>query len=180
MNRNLTYVVGPELVLVLSAIVTYWFCSRHNSGEGRDVEIMTRLIWFVPFLIAPFVFATVCVPGAKSWWWLGRAILLTFIAVFVCGWRIIDGFGTGSKGQDGAVILLVILGSVAAALGTAVTGAMILAEARPGFATWFHAHKTLGSLLTLLSAVPIGFALSLAVTLVGALLLGIYAELFKS
>jgi len=148
MNRTLTYLLGPELVLVLTAIVTCGFCSRHNSGEDRDVEIMTRLIWFMPFIITPFVFAAVCVPGAKNWWGLARAILLTFIAVFVCGWRISDAFGTGLRGQDGAVLILVLFGSVTVALAVAVTGAMTLTETRSGVANWFQAHRCLGLLLT--------------------------------
>lgn len=179
MNRQLSYLLGPELVLVLFTIATYWFCSRHNSGEGRDVEIMSGLVWAVPFIIAPVVFATVLVPGSKNVWWLGRAIFWTFVAVFICGFRIIDGFGTGSKGQDGAMILLVVMGSVAVGLGVAITGAMILSASRPGFAQWFQSHKLLAPFLTLLSAVPIGIAIGFVVTLVGGILLGLYVEIFK-
>ena len=179
MNRILPFLLGPELVTALLVLVTYGFCARHNSGEGRDVEIMSRLVWLVPFLITPLVFATVFVPGARNWTWLGRAVLLTFVAVFVCGGRIIDGFGSGSKGQDGAMILLVMLGSFTVALGIAITGAMILAEARPGFAAWFGGHRFLASTLTLIAAVPIGVALGFTVSLVGGILLGLYVEIFK-
>lgn len=179
MSRALTFLLGPELVLVLFTIATYAFCARHNSGEGRDVEIMSRMVWRVPFIITPVVFATILVPGARGWPWLVRAILLTYIAIFVCGSRIIDGFGSGSKGQDGAFILLIMLGSMTVALGVAITGAMILAEARPGFADWFRAHRVLGVVLTLLSAVPIAAALGFTVSLVGGVLLGLYVEIFK-
>lgn len=176
MNRLPAYLLGPELVLLLCTAVTYWFCSRHNSGEGRDVEIMSRLVWTVPFIITPLVFATFLVPGSKSGWWLGRAIFWSFVAILVCGWRIIDGFGTGSKGQDGAVIILIMFDSVTVAIGVAITGALLLAANRPGFANWFQSHKVLGSFLTLLSAVPIGIALGFAVAAVGGILLGLYAE----
>lgn len=179
MNRHLTYFLGPELVLVLSAIVTWWFCARHNSGEGRDVAIMEKLIWMIPFLVTPIAFVTILAPDAKTWWWLGRAILFTYIAIFVCGFRIIEGFGSGSKGQDVAIILLVMTGSVAVAIATGITGAMILAATKPGFANWFQAHKILGSFLTGLAMIPIGFILGIVVTFVGTILLAAYCEIFK-
>jgi hypothetical protein len=178
-NRQLTYLIGPETVLTLASLIVFWFCSRHNSGEGRDVAIMEKMIWAIPFLLAPLAFATIVVPGAKTWWWLGRANLFTFIAIFVCGARSIHGLGSGSKGQDVAFILLVVTGSLATALATAPAGAMILAATKPAFASWFQAHKVLGTIFTLAAVAPIGFAVAIAVTVVGALLLGTYVEFFK-
>jgi hypothetical protein len=179
MNRPLSYLLGPEAVLVLFSALLFWFCSRHNSGEGRDIVIMEKLIWAIPLIITPIAFATILAPDAKNWWWLGRAIVFTYIAIMVCGYRLVAGLGSGSKGQDGALIMLVVLGSVAIAIATAVIGAMILAATKPGFANWFHAHKILGTFLTALAAIPIGFVLGLTVTFVGAILLGIYAEITK-
>jgi hypothetical protein len=179
MNRPLTYLFGPEAALALFSVLLFWFCSRHNSGEGRDVAIMEKLIWALPFIITPVAFATILAPDSKNWWWLGRAIGFTYIAIFVCGYRLIHGLGSGAKGQDAAFILLIVLASVAIALATAVTGAMILAATKPGFANWFQAHKFLGSLLTLLSAVPIGFGLGIVVTFCSAILLAFYCEVFK-
>jgi hypothetical protein len=56
---------------------------------------------------------------------------------------------------------------------------MILAATKSGFANWFQAHKFLGSFLTLLAAVPIGFILGITVTFCSAILLAFYCEVFK-
>ena len=179
MNRPLNYLLGPEAVLVVFSALLFWFCSRHNSGEGRDVALMEKLIWAIPFLITPIAFATIFAPKAKNWWWLGRAIGFTYIAIMVCGYRLIEGLGSGAKGQDVGLILLLMLGAVAIAIATAVAGAIILAATKPGFANWFHAHKILGSFLTALASIPIGVVLGLTATFLGAILLGIYVEVFK-
>jgi hypothetical protein len=105
--------------------------------------------------------------------------LFTFTAIFLCGARLIHGLGSGSKGQDAAFIVLVVTGSLATALATAPTGAMILAATKPAFANWFQAHKILGSILTAAAVVPIAFAMGITVTVVGAILLGTYVEFFK-
>lgn len=179
MNRATTYLFGPEAALAVATALMFWFCSRHNSGEGRDAAVMQKLIWSIPFLLTPIAFATILAPDAKNWWWLGRAILFTYIAIFVCGFRIIEGFGSGSKGQDVAMILLVMTGSVAVAIATGITGAMILAATKPGFANWFQAHKLLGTFLTGLAMIPIGFILGIVVTFVGTVLLAAYCEIVK-
>lgn len=179
MNRPLNHLLGPEAVLVVLSALLFWFCARHNSGEGRDVAIMEKLIWAIPFIITPIAFATILAPDAKNWWWLGRAIVFTYIAILVCGYRLVCGLGSGAKGQDVALILLVVLGAVAIAIATAVTGAMILAATKPGFAHWFEAHKILGTILTALATVPIGFALGITATFAGTILLAFYCEVFK-
>lgn len=179
MNRPITYLLGPEAPLALATALLFWFCARHNSGEGRDVAIMEKLIWAIPFILTPIAFATFFGPDAKNWWWLGRAVVSSYIAIFVCGFRLIEGLGSGSKGQDVAMILLVVIASVAIAIASSVTGAMILAATNPGFANWFQAHKFLGSLLTLLAMIPIGFVLGIIVTFVGTILLAFYCEVFK-
>lgn len=179
MNRPLTYLLGPEAVLVVFSVLLFWFCSRHNSGEGRDLAIMEKLIWSIPFLITPIAFATILAPDAKNWWWLGRAIVSTCLAVMVCGYRLIEGLGSGSKGQDVGLILLLMLGAVAIAIATSITGAMILAATKPGFANWFQAHKVLGTFLTAVATIPIGVVLGLTATFVGTILLAFYCEVFK-
>lgn len=179
MNRVGTYLIGPETVLTLGTAVLFWFCARHNSGAGRDVALMERLIWLLPLILTPLAFATVFVPGAKSWWWLGRAAVFSFVAILVCGGRLISGLGPGAKGQDAALILLIVLGAAAVGLATAATGAIVLGAKKPGFAQWFDTHKVLGSVLTLLSAVPIGFVLGAAVTICGTVLLAFFHELFR-
>lgn len=179
MNRSISYLLGPETVLAVATALLFWFCARHNSGAGRDVAIMEKLIWAIPFLLTPIAFATILVPDAKNWWWLGRAIGFSYVAIFVCGSRLICGLGSGSKGQDVAMILLVVLASVAIAVASSVTGAMILAATKPGFANWFQAHKLLGSCLTVLAMIPSGFTLGIIVTFVGTILLAFYCEVFK-
>lgn len=179
MNRPLTYLLGPETVLAVSTALLFWFCARHNSGEGRDVVILEKLIWAIPFILTPIAFATILVPGSKTWWWLGRAIVFGYLANFVCTYRLISGFGSGSKGQDAAMILAVVLASVAIAIASSTTGAMILAATKPGFATWFQAHRWLGLLLTVLSMIPMGFLLGIVVTVISTFLLAMYVEVFQ-
>lgn len=166
MNRQLTYLIGPESVLTVLGVLLFWFCARHNSGQGRDVELMEKIVWLLPFLVVPCVFATVFVPGAKSWWWLGRAIVLTFVVLLVCGSRVITGFGSGAKGQDAAFIIIITFGTVVVSLASAVAGAMILAATKPAFGEWFRLRPVLGSTLTALAALPIGVVLGLAIMLV--------------
>lgn len=175
MNQNMTYIIGPESVLAVFCAATFWFCSRHNSGTGRDVELMEKLVMLLPFVVVPVVFATIFVPGAKSWWWLGRAIVLTFAVLMICGGRLISGFGMGAKGQDAAFILIIAFGIVGVALATSISGAMILAEHRPGFADWFRARKIMGSILTLLMTLPIGVVLGVTVCLGIGVLGGLYS-----
>ncbi len=179
MNHPLTYLLGPEAVLVVFSALLFWFCSRHTSGAGRDLAIMEKLIWAIPFIITPMAFATILAPDAKNWWWLGRAIVFTYLAVMVCGYRLIEGLGSGSKGQDAALILLLVLSAVAIAIATAITGTMILAATKPGFANWFQAHKILGTILAALATIPIGIVLGLTATFVGTILLSFYCEVFK-
>jgi hypothetical protein len=161
------------------AALVFWFCARHDSGEGRDAAIMSRLVWTVPFFVTPIAFPTILAPDATNWWWLARAIVFTYIAIFVCGYQFINGLGLGSKGQEVAFILLVMLGAVAIGIATAITGTMTLAATKPGFANWFHAHTILGSFLVALSAIPIAFALGTITAFLGAILLAFYCEVFK-
>lgn len=164
MNRLPAFLIGPETTLALCSVMVFWFCSRHGSGESRDVVLMERLIWLLPFLLVPVAFATIFSPGAKTWWWLGRAVTSSYAAIFFCGHRIIRGLGSGAKGQDAAFILLIVSGTVAIALASTMGGAIILASTKPGFADWFQAHKMLGSFLTVVTAVPVGFVLGFLVT----------------
>jgi hypothetical protein len=177
MNRNLTYLFGPELVLALFSAAIFWFCARHNSGEGRDIAVLEKLVMTFPLYVVPLVFLTICVPGARNWVWLTRSIVFTYTMLAICGGRIVSGFGTGAKGQDVAFIMVIGLGTILIALGTSITGAMILANVKPTFGAWFGARKFLGSTLTLLAAVPIGFALGIFVTVLIGILASAYAAI---
>ena len=179
MSRATSLLAGPELVLAAITGAVFWFCARHNSGEGRDVLLCERLLMLLPLLMVPAAFATVFFPDAKNWWWLGRAIVATYVLLFVCAARLIAGFGTGAKGQDAAFIIVLIFGTALIALGTAVAGAMILAETRPAFATWFGARRFLGSFLTVVAALPIGLGLGLVATVLVTVVAS-FATAFKS
>ncbi|MBL9136160.1 MAG: hypothetical protein JNK85_09845 [Verrucomicrobiales bacterium] len=164
MKRLMTYCIGPETVVLCLAVATYWICARHNSGQGRDVDLLEKLVMALPFVIVPIVFATVFVPGARNGWWLGRAVGVTMVGMLVLAGRLISGFGMGAKGQDVAFMMVMIFGTIGVSLATAITGAMVLAEVRPGFAEWFRARWLLGSLLTFLAAVPIAATLGIIAT----------------
>jgi hypothetical protein len=171
MNRALLLLLSPECVLALLTAVIFALCARHPSGEGEDLRVLERWVMILPFVVVPLAYATVFAPGARNWWWWGRAFVFTFVTLAVCAGRIISGFGTGAKGQDAAFILVITFGLIGASLAAAVTGAMVLGETRPAFANWFRAHRILGSILTLLSAIPLGAAVGLT----GAVILGVVA-----
>ena len=175
MNRSLTYFIGPEIVLTALSLAVFWYCGRHNSGQGDDIRLMEKLVMLMPFVVVPLVFATIFVPGAKNWWWLGRAIGFTFVMLLICGGRVISGFGSGAKGQDAAFLILIMFGTLAVSVATAVTGAMILGETRPAFAEWFSGRRFLGTLLTLIASIPIGFVLGVSVTLISSCLAMAYS-----
>lgn len=176
-SRSLSYFIGPESVLIALSLAVFWFCARHNSGEGRDILLLEKLVMTLPLFVVPIAAATVFVPGAKNFLWLGRFVVLTYLMLAICAGRIITGFGTGAKGQDAAFILVIVFGTVMIALATSVTGAMILAETRPAFAAWFRGHKIVASILTLLSAVPIGLVLGVTATVLIGILAAAYSSL---
>jgi heme O synthase-like polyprenyltransferase len=101
----------------------------------------------------------------------------SLVGAAVATWRVVEGFGTGAKGQDAAFVIALCLAGVAMGIGSAVTGAMILADKRPEFAAWLRARPVLGSVLTLAVAAPLGlgivviamFTLGFLASLVGAL-----------
>ena len=175
MNRPVSLLAGPELVLAILGALIFWVCARHNSGVGRDVDLMEKLVMMLPLLIVPPAFATILLPDAKTWWWLGRAVVFTYIVLLVCAGRLIAGFGEGAKGQDAAFILVLAFGTALIAVGSTVSGAMILAETKPAFGAWFGARKVLGTVLTALAVVPVGFGLGLAATMAVALVASVYS-----
>lgn len=164
MNPSRSVMLSPELVLLTVGAAVFWICARHNSGEGADVALMERMIWLLPIVVVPMAFATVLAPGAKNWWWLARAITFSFVMLAITSHRIVQGFGSGARGQDAALIIVLVLGVAMVSLATSVAGAAILAEVRPGFGAWFRARPLLASLLTLVSALPIGLVLGIVVT----------------
>lgn len=179
MYRLISFISNPEVVLLLSCVLLFLFCLQHNSGEGHDVELMEKLIWALPFILTPISFSTILATDAKSWWWLLRAIVFTYLAIFICGYQLISALGSGSKGQDVAFILLIVTGTVAIAIATAITSVMILSATQPAFAIWFHTHRALGILLVILSTVLVGCLLGLVTAFLGGILLGFYVEIFK-
>lgn len=173
MHRFLTYVLGPEAVVLAFNLAVFAFCARHASGEGRDLQLMERGLMLLPPLVAAAAFLTGAVPGALQWGWLARAIAASFLGNAILAWRLIEGFGTGAKGQDAAYILALCSTGMMAGLGTAIASALILSRSHPGFATWFQARPILGSVLTLASAIPIGLGLLLVAAFTGGIALGV-------
>ncbi len=56
MSRLVSFILGPESVLLLISALVFWFCARHNSGVGRDVELLERLLMVLPFIVVPLAF----------------------------------------------------------------------------------------------------------------------------
>lgn len=173
MHRFLTYVLGPETVVVAFNLAVFAFCARHASGEGRDLQLMERGSMLLPPLVVVAVFLTAMVPGVLHWGWLARAITASFLGSAVLAWRLIEGFGTGARGQDAAYILALCSTGMMTGLGTAIVGTLILCRSHPGFATWFQARPIIGWVLTLVSAIPIGLGLLLVAAFTGGIALGV-------
>ncbi len=175
MNRPLAYLLGPEAAMILLTALVFLFCARHYSYSSRDVAILNRFLWLIPLLAVALAYATAFVPGAKSWWWLGRVNVSVFVAITVCANKVVDGLvapGAGPGTGATAIFAVLCFGLVLAALANAFGGAYILAEHKPAFAQWYHAHRFLGYFLTLLAAIPIGAVMLAA----GTLVVGIYSS----
>lgn len=166
MNKWLTYLIGPESVLVVIAIFMFSVAARHNSGEGEDIRLVEKLVMTLAFWVVPMAFATIAVPGARNWLWLARAVVFTSIILLVIATRLIAAFGTGAKGQDAAFIMVLIFGVSVMSICSAMTGALILAETRPAFAGWFRERWIIGITATALAALPIAVTLGI-VQLIG-------------
>lgn len=179
MTKKWLLILGPETVLLLAAAGVFWFCARHDSGEGRDLLVLERLVMVLPLAVVPLAFATVLVPGAQSWWWLGRAIVVTLAGLMICAGKIIAGFGSGAKGQDAAFVLVVVFGIALVSVGTAATGALILAANHAGFAEWFRVRRLLGCVLTMLAVLPIGVVLATGTTVLVGVTAGIWSALSR-
>jgi hypothetical protein len=161
MSRVVALLAGPESVLAALTAAVFLCCARHTSYSDADVRVLERLMWWLPLLVVPLAFATVFLPGGRTWLWLGRANFATIIALGVCAARVVSGFGapgSGPKGQDVGFILMASFGLGFAALANALCGAMILRAQKPALAEWFREHTLLGPSLTVLAAVPVFLA----------------------
>lgn len=176
MNRTLHLLLGPEVVMGLLTLIVFVFCRRHSSYSRHDVELLERCMWLLPVVAVLLAYSTILVPGAKSWLWLGRANVALLVAVMTCAMRIVDGFGapgSGPKGQDVGLLVVLSLSVVFGSLANSITGALILEAQSPKFAGWLQAHRFIGWTLTVLSAVPLGLALGLIVSLALGLVLAL-------
>ena len=171
MNRLQTLLLGPEMLLAPLLAVIFWFCQRHGSGAGRDVDLAERFLMWLPFVAVPLAFLALFVPPLRTWWGLGRILFALAVVLSVAGVKLIGAFGTGAKGQDAAFLMILIFGTALAAVGTAIGGAVILAGERPAVHEWLRTHRLLGGILTLLAAVPLG-AVMMLVTACGLGLIG--------
>ncbi len=175
----MTFLVGPESVMLFLTILSYLLAARHGSYESRDVAVLERAMWLLPVVAVPLAYSTIFAPGARNWWWLCRANLATYLGLILCSVRIVQGFGapgTGPKGQEIGVFVVMCLGVVFSSIASTSTGAMILASQKPAFSGWFGAHRFIGILLAALAAVPV----AILTTLVGSVLLAAYVGISKA
>ncbi len=173
MTRLASYLHSPELLLVLIGAGVFFYCSRHASYSDSDVTSLSHLMWLLPLVMVATVYATLWWPENRTWIWVGRATLALTVALLVCGWRVVSGFGapgSGPKGQDAGFILMLSLGLGLAAVGNAIAITLILRERRPAWDVWFESHPILGVLLTAVGVVPVFFAQLLAAGMVGGVL----------
>ena len=162
--------------MALLTVVVFFFCSRHYSYSTRDVDSLEPLMRLLPVIAVPLAYATMFVPGAKSWWWLGRLNGAPFVALLVCANKVVNGFvapGAGPGAGALGIFAVICFGVVFAALANAVAGALILAENKPAFAEWFRARKFIGCLVTALAAIPIGAAMGIALSIVLSVFVGV-------
>ena len=167
--------LAPEAVAALAVAIVFALCALHPSGEGEDIAFLERMVWLLPVVVVPAVFVTILLPGARSRAWLLRATIACFVALLVGAMRIVEGFGTGARGQDAALILVMSFGLVLVSLGLAIAGAIVLAHERPAFGAWFHRRRLAGSALTLLATLPIGFVLGVTLAFALGVLGGLWS-----
>lgn len=175
MNRLATRLLGPEIPLAALTALIFWFGAGHNSGEGRDLEWAERFVMLLPFVATPLAFLTFLFPAMQSWWGVLRINAALALALALGAVRLIEAFGTGAKGQDAALALVVGFGVILASLGNAVVGAAVLAKRRPAFAEWFRRRPVWGTILTAAAGVPLGMALALAVCFALGMAAGVWA-----
>lgn len=177
MNRSATWFLGPEVLLTALLAMIFWFCHRHGSGTGRDVDLAERFLMWLPFIAVPLAFLALLHPPLRTWWGLGRILLALALVLSVGAVKLIGAFGTGAKGQDAAFLMVLIFGTLLASLGTAMGGAVILASERPAVHDWLRSHRLLGGILTLLAAVPLGAVMMLGTACGLGLIGGLWASL---
>jgi hypothetical protein len=175
MNRLLSILLGPEAAMALLTAAVFFFCSRHYSYSSRDVDLLERLMWLLPVIAVPLAYATILVPGAKSWWWLGRVNIALFTALLISSTKVVNGFvapGAGPSAGVYGIFTILCFALIFAALANAGASALILAEHKPAFAEWFRERKMMACLVTALAAIPIGAAMAFTFSL----LLGAYVS----
>ncbi len=180
MNRALTYLLGPEAAMALLTALIFFLCARYGSYSSRDVDIINNLIWSLPLVTVVLAYATIFVPGARSWWWIPRVNIAVAVALLICVNKLSYAHAAPDSGPRSGMEYVVVLcfGLCLAALANAIAGALILAEHKPAFAAWFRAHRVIGSVLTVLAAVPVGFAMSLGFGLLAGSVV-FFSTLFK-
>lgn len=177
MIRLLPLLIGPETVMLACTLGVYALCARLPTGEPDAIRILERMVWLLPPLAVVLVFLTLLVPGNANWLWLARATVVSLLGPSIFIWRVVEGFGSGAKGQDAAFIVAFVVAAITASAGVAIAAAAILGQRSPAFAEWFRMRPLVGSLLVLVSTVPIGIALVLGGSLVGGFLLGLYVAI---
>lgn len=178
MNRILSVFAGPEVILALFTAAVFAFCARHSSYSSADVRVLERLMWLLPLLVVTVGFATLAVPGARTWWWLGRINFAVLAGLTACALRVVEGFGapgSGPKGQDAGLILVLAIGVFFSAIGNAIAGTLILRAQNVAFDDWYRMRPYLGPVLTAVATVP----LVLAQIVANGIVLGVAGAIYS-
>lgn len=182
MNRVAGILFGPEVALALLTGAIYLFCVRHSSYGSEDVRAIERMIWLCPFLAVAVGFATYWLPGARTWWWMGRLNLSLLATLVVSALLLIDKLGkpgSGPHGQDGAFIVIVSFGVIFSAIGNSFLAASLLRAQRPGLDAWFQLRPVLGHVLTFLAAIPVGTVQVIVTCFTLGILMAVYSGLSR-
>ncbi len=180
MHSLLTHLLGPELVMGLIVGLVWLLCHAATVGDPSVVRWAERGVWLLPLVAVGLTFATLAIPALVdeplSWWRLARSAIASLVGPCIAVWFIVHLFGPGARGQDAAFIITLLVAGIATSLGLAIGGACVLADRHDSVAEWFRTRPVVGSVLTLMAAIPIGVVLFPTVSVGGGMLIGLVLE----
>ncbi|MFC5412528.1 hypothetical protein ACFPMF_24600 [Larkinella bovis] len=113
MNRTVAYLLGPELVWLLTLALAAFLASRNQPTTEAGNELLLTLGWLLPTVAVLLSFVPLFWAPGSPWWWLLRIGIVGSLAVFpltsiICG--AIDYHDSRNSGVGSAIILYIILG----------------------------------------------------------------------